>query len=241
MERAAVQPGHDRPVDVAGPPSPALGEQHDRQPPPLGELEQPVLLEVVAHALRAGQDRVVVGHDDRGRARRSRRARRRARRPACARSAPRFGRRRSCAAKISGPYSTNVPASTRSATFSRAVRRPCSRRLRDRVGPRRVEPGLVAREHRRRAPHATVPTSRGEDQGPDPLKLRQGLAGGRPCRPRRRRRCTTSPPASATTSCSIFIASTTATTPPAGTRSPGCAIAETVPATGALSLTRRSR
>ena len=45
-----------------GPPAAALGEQHDRQPAPLGDLEQAVLLEVVAHALRAGQDRVVVGH-----------------------------------------------------------------------------------------------------------------------------------------------------------------------------------
>ena len=61
-ERAAVEAGDDRHVDVAGPPAAALGEQHDRQPAALGDLEQPVLLGVVAHALRAGEDRVVVGH-----------------------------------------------------------------------------------------------------------------------------------------------------------------------------------
>ena len=37
-------------------------------------------------------------------------------------------RRRRWAAITSGPYSTNEPSSTRSATFSRAVRRPRSRR-----------------------------------------------------------------------------------------------------------------
>ena len=39
-------------------------ESHDRQPPALGYLEQPIFLEVVAHPLRSGQDRVVVGHRD---------------------------------------------------------------------------------------------------------------------------------------------------------------------------------
>ena len=45
-----------------GPPAAALGEQHHRQPPALGQLEQAVLLGVVAHPLGAGQHRVVVGH-----------------------------------------------------------------------------------------------------------------------------------------------------------------------------------
>ena len=67
VERAAVQPGHDRPVDIARPPSPPSASSTDGQPPSLGELEQPVLLEMVAHALGAGQDRVVVGHDHGGR------------------------------------------------------------------------------------------------------------------------------------------------------------------------------
>ena len=62
LERAAVQAGDDRHVDVARAPAAALGEQHHRQAPPLGDLEQAVLLEVVAHALGARQDGVVVGH-----------------------------------------------------------------------------------------------------------------------------------------------------------------------------------
>ena len=48
-------------VGVPGPAAAALGEEHDRQPPALGELEQAVGLAVVAQALRAGQHRVVVG------------------------------------------------------------------------------------------------------------------------------------------------------------------------------------
>ena len=61
-ERAAVQAGDDRHVDVARAPAAALGEQHHRKPAPLGDLEQPVLLHVVAHALRAREHGVVVGH-----------------------------------------------------------------------------------------------------------------------------------------------------------------------------------
>src|ERR1700760_833188 len=45
-----------------GAPAAALGEQHHRQPPAPGDLKQPVLLEMVAHPLGAGQDGVVVGH-----------------------------------------------------------------------------------------------------------------------------------------------------------------------------------
>ena len=51
-------------VGVAGPPAAALGEEHDRQAEPLGQLEHAVLLAVVLHALRAGEHRVVVGHHD---------------------------------------------------------------------------------------------------------------------------------------------------------------------------------
>ena len=88
--------GDDRAVGVAGPPAAALGEEHDRQPHALGQLEQPVLLAVVVHALGAGEHRVVVGHRRRaGRAVDRRRRRRPARRPGCARSAPRASRRRS--------------------------------------------------------------------------------------------------------------------------------------------------
>ena len=68
MEGAHVEAGDVRHVDVAGAAAAALGEQDDRQAPALGDLEQPVLLQVIAHPLGAGEDGVVVGHDDRRRA-----------------------------------------------------------------------------------------------------------------------------------------------------------------------------
>ena len=112
-------------VGVARPPAAALGEQHDRQPVALGELQQAVGLAVVADPLRAGEDRVVVG-EDRGALGRRRVAdrRSRSRRPASSRSAPRSERRARCAASVSAPYSEKEPGSHRSATFSRAVRSP---------------------------------------------------------------------------------------------------------------------
>ena len=51
-------------IGVARPAAAALGEEHDRQPQRLGELEQPVLLAVVLRALRAGEHGVVVRHGD---------------------------------------------------------------------------------------------------------------------------------------------------------------------------------
>ena len=62
LERAAVEARDDRHVDVARATAAALGEQHDRQPAPLGDLEQAVLLRVVAHPLGAREHHVVVGH-----------------------------------------------------------------------------------------------------------------------------------------------------------------------------------
>src|SRR5207248_3735425 len=50
-------------VGVTGPSAAALGEQHDRQSQTLDQFEQSVLLGMVALPLRAGEDRVVVGHD----------------------------------------------------------------------------------------------------------------------------------------------------------------------------------
>ena len=67
QEREAVEAGDAARVGVARPPAATLGEEHDRQPQLLGELEQAVLLPVVAVALRAGQHRVVVRHRDRPR------------------------------------------------------------------------------------------------------------------------------------------------------------------------------
>ena len=61
-ERRHVQAGHRGGVGVAGPPAAALGEHHQGQPLPVGQLEQPVGLAVVHVALGAGQHAVVVGH-----------------------------------------------------------------------------------------------------------------------------------------------------------------------------------
>ena len=55
-----------------------------------------------------------------------------------------LSRRRSWAAKISGPYSTNVPGSTRSSRFSRAVRCPRSWRLATASGRAASSPMRVA-------------------------------------------------------------------------------------------------
>ena len=60
-ERADVERGDDRVVGVARPAAAALGEEDRRQPHPLDQLEQPVLLAVAERALRAGQHGVVVG------------------------------------------------------------------------------------------------------------------------------------------------------------------------------------
>ena len=61
LKRTAVQARDDRHVDVAWAPAAALGEQHHRQSPSLRELEQAVLLCVVAPALGTGEHHVVVG------------------------------------------------------------------------------------------------------------------------------------------------------------------------------------
>ena len=99
------------------------------------DAEHAVGLLVVAHALRAGEHGRVVGHDDG--ARRARRRTARALTLPMPVTMPSAGvlrirsssaRRLRCAAKASAPYSTKLPASQRSAMFSRAVRRPARRR-----------------------------------------------------------------------------------------------------------------
>ena len=57
------RPGHARMVGVARASAAAFGEQHDRQAQPFDELEEAILLGVVALTLRARQHGVVVGHD----------------------------------------------------------------------------------------------------------------------------------------------------------------------------------
>ena len=92
-EGARVERRDDRVVGVAGPPAAALGEEDGRQPHPLDQLEQPVLLAVAERALRAGQHRVVVGRRARAHAEQlavdPRGAGDQAVGRACARSAPR--------------------------------------------------------------------------------------------------------------------------------------------------------
>ena len=65
-ERPRVEGRDDRIVGVPRPPSPTLGEEHRRQPHPLDQLEQPILLAVPEGALGSGQHRVVVGEDRTG-------------------------------------------------------------------------------------------------------------------------------------------------------------------------------
>ena len=65
-EGAGVEGGDDRVVGVAGPPSAALGEEHRRQPHPLDQLEEAVLLAVAERPLGAGEHRVVVGENGAG-------------------------------------------------------------------------------------------------------------------------------------------------------------------------------
>ena len=60
-EGMAVQPGHADEIGITGPAAAALGEQHHRQPPLLGQGQHAVGLLVVHHALSAGEYRVVVG------------------------------------------------------------------------------------------------------------------------------------------------------------------------------------
>ena len=65
-EGAGVERRDDRVVGVAGPPAAALGEEDRRQPHPLDQLEQAVLLAVADRALGAGEHRVVVGEHGAG-------------------------------------------------------------------------------------------------------------------------------------------------------------------------------
>ena len=75
-ERGDVELGDRGGVGVAGPPAAALGEDHDRAAGPCAaSREQPVVLVVVVHALRAREHRVVVGHARRRAGRRPSRCR----------------------------------------------------------------------------------------------------------------------------------------------------------------------
>ncbi len=64
VEGQHVETGHAESDGVPGSSTSALGEQHEGQPVPLGDFEQPVLLEVVQRPLGPGEHGVVVGHHD---------------------------------------------------------------------------------------------------------------------------------------------------------------------------------
>ncbi len=143
-----------------------------------GELEQAVLLGVVAHALRAGQDRVVVGHRHARAALRPRRRRPPGRRRACARSAP-----RACAG---APGRRTAAARTRRSCPRRAGRRgsraPCAVRARGAAatasGRAASRPMLVALAHRAQVRALA---------GACPSCARRALTGGAAWRRRPRR------------------------------------------------------
>ena len=112
---ASVSPGR---------PPPPSAKNTVGQPLPFDHLEQPVLLAMVLHALRAGENHVVVGQHGGRAVRRRSRPRSPDRPPGVWAISSSTARRRRCAAITSGPYSMNEPASHRSSTFSRAVRWP---------------------------------------------------------------------------------------------------------------------
>ena len=63
VERVELQAADRDRVGVAAAPAAAFREQHQRDAPLLGQLEDAVLLLVALLALRAGEHRVIVGHD----------------------------------------------------------------------------------------------------------------------------------------------------------------------------------
>ena len=144
-----------------GRPAAALGEQHHRQPAALGELEQAVLLLVAAHALGARQHRVVVGH-------------RHAAHPihlADSRDQAVGGRAGDqllarATALLGGEQQRPVldeaaPGRASSARFSRAVRRPRSRRLATASGRAASSPTAWRSRTARRSARSRRPGLRG--------------------------------------------------------------------------------
>ena len=226
VEGAAVEARDDRPCPRPRAPAAALGEQHDRQPPALGDLEQAVLLLVVAHPLGAGEHGVVVGH--RHAAARRRPRRRRATRPSAGVRAISSSRR--APALLRGEQQRPVlDEGALVDEFGEVLARGAPALLAPpgdglRAGRRRV------RSRGARAPPRRSAALAGSwDPRPSGLPAPGGpLAGAsdeqqlRPRRPRRRR-----PPRAAARprrsrraiSCSIFIASSTTTGAPARTGS----------------------
>ncbi len=206
--------------------------------PPLGEVEQPVLLQVVAHPLRAREHRVVVGHRHArlaidladaadkpvgGRSRDQllarcgaapgrRTAAARTRR-SCPRRAGRRGSRARCAARARG--GARRPRGAPRRARPRGARGP-------RAGPRARRRGDRPRGSRAGSAARAAPASSSAAAGPPRPRRRPTPRGSRPCRR-----------VSASTSCSIFIASSTTSGTPSPTW-PSPWSETTTPAKGAV-------
>ena len=150
-------------------------------------------------------------------------------------------RRRRCAAMTSGPYSIKLPSSTRSATFSRAVRLPRRRRFATASGRAASSPpswrSMTSVRSGRSRPvgsanaeeisgGGSVASSPESTGSPSDIKTSPTAS----VEPSTTAIDATTPSAGATTSWCIFIDSTSARAPPNRTASPGRANnATTVP------------
>ena len=189
-----------RKVLQSSPATPSQSTSPGRPPPPsahstsgqrwrAASVQQPVALGVVEDALRAGQHGVVVGHHrDRERPVDGAGA---GDQPVGRRRPPQSStlRRLDCAATAKAPYSVKLPASSRSAMFSRAMRRPAAWRRAHRVGPGVVERQRAAVEHRLQRRRAASP-----DRARAPVPRRRAAA--RRQRRRRHSKSTSAAPSS---------------------------------------------
>ena len=148
-------------------------------------------------------------------------------------------RRLRCAATASAPYSTKLPASTKSAMFSRAVRRP----LLCRLATAAARPSSRVSRWRwatssRSARELSSSTAAVADSLSAPIPVRVKTNSGSPVPttwPAVTRFRTVRSAAGATSTCSIFIASSTTSWLPAPNSTPAGATSTTVPANWARS------
>ena len=209
-------------VGVAGPAAAALGEEDDRQPHALGELEHAVLLAVVLQALRAGEHGVVVRH-----ARRSARARRRtaspltrpmpATRPSAGVRAISSSQRAAAALRGDRERAVLDERARVAEVVDVLARGALARRApaRDRVGPRRVErerrAGASTSARSGRIASRSTPPPRRRTPSRRRRRPRRGPAGcpSKTVSPTATATWRTTPPTGASMTCSIFIASIT--------------------------------
>ena len=180
-------------VRVARPAAAALGEEHDREPPALGQREHPVGLAVVAQALGARHHRVVVGEHGALDAADGRRPTdhpvgRRALDQLLLGAAQALGGERQAA--VLATASRGRPGRPRSRAPSGGRRRGGGRRRPD--GPRRASPGGAPgpRARSARSPAAASPagpaSGAGRRRRPRWRTARRPPGSGRPRRPRAR-------------------------------------------------------